>query len=203
MSFLLLHKGGAGTLLTDDPVVPAAEIPALQQSLKLLSHAEGRLETVAQQAAALADAAKQEGFEAGRRLGEAAAAAQISARLFDLEVKAAQIRAEQRVEAAKLAIEIVRRIAAEVGTETLVAGLAEKAASELAPDTHSVVRVSPASRESVSERLARFDRLTVTADPLLSDDDCVVETSSGVIRAGLETQLAAIERAWTGSVVDA
>jgi len=199
MTYLLLHQSHAATLLSDDPVVPAADLPAFRGSLELLAGAERTLAAAAQQAEALIAAARDQGFAEGRQLGEAAAAGDVRTRLFDLEVKAAQMRAAQRAEAARLAIEVVRRIAGELGSETVVSALAEKAARDLAPDTKATVKVSPAVQAAVAERLARFDGLTVAADPSLSDDDCVVETSFGVIRAGLKTQLAAVERAWTGS----
>ncbi len=198
MSFLLLHKGRAATLLADDPVVPAAEVPALRETIDLLAQAEHRLASAANDAAALTEAAQRAGHEEGVRRGEAAAAARISARLFDLEVKSAELRASQRAEAAKLAIEIVRRIAAGIGTPETVAALAEKAAADLAPDTVATVKVHPNATVRVTDRLARFDRLAVVAEPLLAEDECVVETGHGQIRAGLDTQLAAIERAWSG-----
>lgn len=199
MTYLLLHQDHSATLLSDDPIVPAAELPAFRRSLELLAGAEQRLASAAQEAEALTAAARDQGFAEGRQLGEAAAAGEVRTRLFDLEVKAAQLRTAQRAEAARLAIEVVRRIAGEMGSETMVSALAEKAASDLAPDTRATVRVSPAAQAAVAERLARFDKLTVTADSSLTDDECVVETSFGVIRAGLETQLAAVERAWMGS----
>lgn len=198
MSYLLLHKGHAGTLLADDPIVPAADISPLRDSMALLAQAEHRFAAAADAATELNEAAQHGGYEEGMRRGEAEGAAKVSAKLFDLEVKSAELRASQRTEAAKLAIEIVRRIAAGIGRPEMVAALAEKAAADLAPDTSATVKVHPSAAAQVTERLGQFDRLAVVADSLLGEDECVVETSHGQIRAGLETQLTAIERAWSG-----
>lgn len=203
MTYLLLHQGLAATLLTDDDIVPAKDVPALRQSLDVLEEAERRLGAAEEQAAAVGERAQAEGLAEGLRRGEEKAAAEVARRLFDLEVESVRHRAVQRDEAAKLAVEIVRRIAGDLGAEAMIAALAEKAASELAPDTPAIVRVAPGARERVSTRLERFGQLTVVGDPMLDELDCVVETSAGVIRAGLNTQLEAIERAWTGSPADA
>ena len=105
-------------------------------------------------------------------------------------------RRRRQEEITTLALEVVRRLVGELGDERIVAGLAERAAAELAPDTVATVRVPSAHGEAVKSRLKGRAGLTVEPDPTLSGMDCVVETALGRHYAGLETQLAQIEAAW-------
>jgi type III secretion protein L len=95
---------------------------------------------------------------------------------------------------------VVRRIAGELDDGVMVAGLAERAAAQLAPDSMAVVRVAPAAIEVVRARLNGRVGLSVEADPLLGDQDCVIETALGRTHAGLDTQLTQIERMWGEAV---
>lgn len=189
MSFLLIQRSAAATLVVDDALVPAADIPAFTRAVALLAATE----EVAGRARAEGHAA---GFVEGRRAGEEAAAADLASRLFALEVEAARGRASRRRDAARLALEVVRRIAGEIGPEATVAAIAERAVAELAPDVAVIVKVAPVAQAAAAARLAEIEMVTVAADPELADTDCVLETRLGVVRAGLDTQLAAIERAW-------
>ncbi|MDT8757384.1 hypothetical protein MZO42_01610 [Sphingomonas psychrotolerans] len=196
MSFLLLHADRLATALADDPLVPAADVGRVQDALALLAEA-GDLRRGAQDAIdAAREAARAEGFATGREQGLAAAETERQAELFRIALRDSELQRERQKDIARLALEVVRRIAGEIDDGAMVAGLAERAAAQLAPDSAAVVRVAPAAVEAVRARLDGRPGLTVEADPVLQGQDCVIETALGRTHAGLDTQLAQIERMW-------
>jgi flagellar biosynthesis/type III secretory pathway protein FliH len=200
MTFLVLHADRLTTALTDDPLVPAQHVGRMQDALALLAEA-GTLRRTAQDAIAAArDAAHAEGFVAGREEGLAAAETERQAELFRIALRDGELQRERQKDIARLALEVVRRIAGELGDATVVAGLADRAAAQLAPDSVAVVRVAPGAAEAVRARLEGRVGLSVEGDPLLGPRDCVIETALGRSHAGLESQLAQIERMWSGAL---
>jgi len=198
MSFLLLHADAGSTLLTDDPVVPAAQLPALRDALSLLTSA-GALRDRAQVAGdeAAADA-RQDGRTDGEAEGRAIAQAELGAELVRLGEQAAARDAERHADVVRLATGVVRRIAGDLGSE-LVAGLAERAAAALAGEQQAIVRVHPSTVDAVSRRLSGHSQLRVEGDPALAPTDCVIDSPLGRTMAGLELQLERIEQAWAES----
>lgn len=195
MSFVLIHADAGATLLADDPVVPAAEVPALHDALALLTAAGAVRDRAEAAGAAAAEEARVEGRAAGEADGRAAAQAELGAELVRLGEQAAADRADRQRDVVRLATGVVRRIAGELGPD-LVAGLAERAATEQAGEQQAVVRVHPSAVDAVSRRVPS---LRVEADATLDPMDCVIESPLGRTLAGLEPQLARIEQAWRQS----
>jgi len=198
MSYIVLHADRLATALADDSVVPADELRVLNGAIALFGEASALRAEIGKQAEAARAEAHAAGHAAGRAEGLEAAAAEVRAELFRLAMRDGEERRARQKEVAALALEVVRRIAGEVGADAFVAGLAERATAALAPDTVATVRVAPAQAEAVAARLAQRPGLTVEADATLAADDCVVETALGHAHAGLETQLAQIEAVWNG-----
>lgn len=195
MTFLVLHADRLATALTDDPLVPARDVGRVQDALALFAEA-GSLRGGAEEAIEAARAkAQAEGFEAGREAGLAAAEAERQAELFRIAMRDSELQRERQKDIARLALEVVRRIAGDLES-TMVAGLAERAAAQLAPDSVAVVRVAPDAVEMVRAQIGGRQGLSVEADPSLDPQDCVIETALGRTHAGLDTQLAQIERMW-------
>jgi flagellar biosynthesis/type III secretory pathway protein FliH len=202
MSFLVLHADRLATALTDDPLVPADDVGRVQDALSLLAEA-GRLRVGAGDAIdAARENARAEGFAAGRAEGLAAAEGERQAELFRIALRDGELQRERQKDIARLALEVVRRIAGELDHGAMVAGLAERAAAQLAPDSVAVVRVAPTALDAVRTRLDGRAGLGVEADPMLGAQDCVIETALGRTHAGLDTQLAQIARVW-GEALDA
>jgi flagellar assembly protein FliH len=185
MSFVVLRAGPYASLASDDPLVPAAALPAFADAISLLDG----LAALAAQARAAGHA---DGLARGLADGRAQAAAELATSLADADAQLAAARAALRREAAGLAVAIVRRIAGGLGPADTVAALAETAAAALAPDPAAEVRVPAAALAATAARLRPWPRLVVVADPALAGDECEFRSGLGVVRAGLETQLAAI-----------
>lgn len=196
MTFLVLHADRFATALTDDPIIPAADLAALGEAAALLA-AAGTIKADAERAVAVArEAGRADGYEDGHAAGLEAGAADIRAELFRLAIRDGEERRQRQDEIATIALEVVRRIAGEIGDAQIVAGIAERATAALAPDTIATVRVAPPQVEAVAARLADRAGIRIEGDPTLAMTDCVVETALGATHAGLETQLAQIAAAW-------
>lgn len=202
MTLYLLHADRLATLASYDPVIPAAEVTPLRDATAALAAASATAdEAEARTVGAIAEgrtAGHAEGYAAGLAAGEADA----RATLFDLSVRAAADRQQAKADVSRLALEVVRRIATDVGEPALVAGLAERAVATLLPDGVATVRVADTAVETVASRLAAHPGLTVVGDPALGATECMVETPLGISHAGLEIQLAAINRAWAAARED-
>lgn len=195
MTYLMLHAERLHSIVTDQPLIPAADVAKVRDAAALLVEAR-RLRDAAEEDIAETRAAERErGFTAGFAEGKAAADAVLTETLTALATKAAEDEADRRSQIARLAIEVVRRMAGEIAAGTMVAGLAERATAELTDNPGVVVRVAPQNVVATQQRLS--DRaVTVQADENLNIHDCVVDTSIGSSHAGLEIQLAALGRAW-------
>lgn len=196
MTYIVLHADALATAVADDPIVPAAEMRALEGAIGLLAEAGQIRADTERQVREARDRGHAEGFAAGRAEGLAAGAADIRAEIFRLAIRAGEERRQHQGEISTLALEVVRRIVGEIGDTATVQGLAERAVATLASDAVATVRVALAHVEAVKARLAGRDFMTVEGDPTLTDTDCVVETTLGRTYAGLETQLAQIDAAW-------
>ena len=196
MSFIVLHADRAHTLVADDALVPARDVATMQDAAALLVEARRLRERFADDVERARIGAVEQGLAQGREQARAEAETAMTEALARIEAAAAERAGAQRHGVARLAIEVVRRIAGELPSGELVAALAERTAATLSHERGVTVRVAPSLGEAVRLRLASRPELTVEPDPALADTDCVLETPLGRTRAGLDTQLAAIERAW-------
>jgi type III secretion protein L len=181
-----------GTIIKGDAFKPLADARALVSECELLAE---RLRKEGQQAL---EEAKRRGFEEGRREG----VANCAERLAQVEAQAARYIGSLDEKIVRLAVDIVRKIAPRIGAQPIVTELAEHALKEVRAERFLVAKVHPDHHASVARQLEEFkqaypmiDFVDVLADPELSLFDCVLESEAGVVRADLEVQLDAIERA--------
>lgn len=201
MSYLLVGRTAAHSLLSRDPVIPREDLIEVDTAQALVGEAEKRAEAIGLAARKARDAAVEAGRRDGYEAGRAAAEREAADMLARLEISARDARGVMRRETVRLALEIVRRIAGRLGEDKVVAALADEAVRELVPDRPVMVRVHPDRVETVARRLAPHgDRVGVEADAQLAPADCRLVSDIGRVDAGLETQLAAIERALSGEV---
>lgn len=198
--FILIRADAAGTLVRDDPIVRAAEVPVLADAHRLLDAVTALHHDVREVSESAADEARTRGYTAGHAEGLAAAAASVGEELIRLAQADVERSQAQRADLARLGLEVVRRIAADLGPAEMVAALADKAAAAVAPDVQLTVRVAPAALVRTRQRVGA--QVTVEPDETLAPTDCVLSTPLGEVRAGLETQLAQLARQWgiAGSV---
>ncbi|RVT93281.1 FliH/SctL family protein [Sphingomonas crocodyli] len=196
MTFIVVHADQAATLLADDPLISAHDMRSVNGALDLFGEAGLLRQSVHDSIEAARFTAREEGKAEGLAEGRATAEEEGRAELFRLAMRDGEERRKRQSEIASIALEVVRRIAGDIGDPAFVAGLAERAAAALAPETAATIRVPPAAFDAVTARVAHHNAISVEADPTLEGTDCVVETALGRTLAGLDTQIAQIEAAW-------
>ena len=188
MSQYCLLTAPSAVLTADSPLVRAADIERVGALSDLIAALTAERASVP----AEREAARAEGFAAGRTEGEAAgreetvqaASAEVAGALAALGAQ----RTDARAEAAELALAIVRRVLPQVAGDAMLARLIETAAAELQDEQPHAVRVPPSDVGSVAEALEGTG-LTVEADETLGDDQAVLLTRTGTAEAGLEARL--------------
>ncbi|WP_200229267.1 FliH/SctL family protein [Rubrivivax gelatinosus] len=201
--FFAVHVDPALSLATDTLLLPPQQAAAFDDALALAAalaalHAEEQ----ARIAAAVA-AGRAAGFEQGRCEAEAAvheaAAQQLAARVQALVQRHDDELAALSRQVVELALLVLRRVAAELPAEELMAAVAQRLLAplqEAGADGGHLLRLHPALVEPVRARLqARGLHLACRADENLAPLDCVLDTPGGRLLAGLETQLQRVQAA--------
>ena len=197
MSFLALHSSRQTSLATDRLWLSADDISACEDARVLLQRLE---QLVARREAELA-AAREQALAEGRDQGRREVLAQEAARLWDAwdaAARSAQVDLDTLREAlVALSLQVVQRIASELGPAAVMAAIAEQAARELLPDSATIVRVHPDVAAAVRERIGALPGvLEVRADASLGRFDCMLSTPAGQRLAGLPAQLDRLAAVW-------
>ncbi|MEO0878566.1 MAG: FliH/SctL family protein [Pseudomonadota bacterium] len=203
MTYFFLRRSddpdGAHALMKNGAYIPAGDVAALRRSVDLLKAVDkARLESRSE-ARRIEEAAYADGYAEGER---AAAAAMVEA-VARVEADYAVHCASARDGAARLAVEIVRKLLGDMASDEKIAALAAKAAQEVGAEDAVTVRVAPANVKVTTRRLSALPvAVTVEADASLSKEDCVLETPRTIVDASLEAQLTALTSAFEKSAPD-
>jgi type III secretion protein L len=195
MSFLAIHRTRHTSLATDRPWLNPDEWTACDSAVAMLERLHELHASQSARLAAEVAQARTDGFAVGRSealrsTGDTLVAA------WQQAAEQAQVDAQALRDAVvALSLQIVQRIAADLAPHEVVAALAQRAAEERMPDQAAIVRVHPDVLDAVQARLETSPALTVRADPSLSPLDCVFETPTGQLLAGLSTQLDRVAQA--------
>lgn len=215
MSYHVLFPGPALSVLANQLIVPAADAPALADALSLAQ----RLQALLDGETARVQAAEKSGHAAGHAQGLAdgarsaqASGAQALARTLSQVLAASQAQqAELRDAVLTVSLLIVRRMAAQLGPETVLRALIAQALDQLCsdglatgtpPDT-LVLRLHPSWLAAVREQMApTTEGLAIEwrADDSLGPMDCVIDTPQGRLLAGLPAQLERVQTTLQQSV---
>ncbi len=205
--FVLLHTHPQLSLATDSLLLPPEQAPAFADAMAL-AEALGRLrddEASRVQAATATGRAQglAEGLAQGRQEAQQAAAAQLASSVRRLSEQSASDTRALEHQLVSLALLVIRRIAADLAPETVLAALARQALEHLAGQragTSAVdpeapawrgcqLRLPPALLAAVQAELGEVPGLRLVADDSLAALDCVLDTPAGRLLAGLDTQL--------------
>lgn len=197
MGLVLLTHGDDFALLADGWRIPRAKARRLGEAGALLA-AAGDWAKAAETMAVEAEAeARRCGYETGLAEGRAAGAAEAARAVASLAQEVRQSLQELRASLGSLSLDVVRRIAAELGPEAMLEAIVEQAAREVLADQPLTIHVPPPAAPGVARRLWPLNAaIEVVADAKLDSSDCIIVTPHGSIRAGLELELAALERAF-------
>jgi type III secretion protein L len=198
MPLAYLVDGARFKVAVDGTVIKADAFKALDDVRALIKECEALEARLLKEGQAAHAVARREGFAQGHREGSALCAE----RLTEIELEAARYLGTLDDKLVRLVMQVIRRIAPRIGARQVVPDLVEEALKEVRAERFLVIRVHPDCVETVNQRLSEikqaypmFELVDVLSDSTLEPFDCSLESEAGVVRADLEVQLEAIERA--------
>ena len=185
-------------LALDARVVRGEAWNDLADTRALLDRAEACCRKAGEDAAVMAERARQEGFAAGRADG----LREIAATLLRVQRDGAALLAREESRIVDLAVAIVARIAPKLDAAELVPALIAGAVREVSAEQFLQVRVHPDAYAAVEAGLGEIRKslpgvadVQVVADAALDPQGCVLASEAGKVEAGVGEQLAAIRDA--------
>ena len=183
------------TLAIHGPVIKRAAWESLERADAALLLLDASRAKVERETAAAREAAVAEGHAEGRRAG----LAELAGELQRVNETNRGLLASEDRRVVELALAIVARIAPRLDIGQLLPPLVDAAVAEIQTEQVVQIRVAPAGVAAVEADLERLraDHPQITAFQVVADDalattDCVLQSESGRIEAGLHEQLAAI-----------
>ena len=210
-AFVLLHTHPRLSLATDQLLLPPEQAPAFADAMALAEAlAALRDEEASRVQAAMAAGHAQglaDGLAQGRNEALETGARETANTVQQLAQQAASEAEQLQSQVVALALLVVRRIAASLAPEAVLAALARQAFEHLAGTRNLAaghdastpswqgcqLRLHPSQLPAVQLQLADATGLRLVADDSLAVLDCVLDTPGGRLLAGLETQLARVQ----------
>lgn len=188
----------------DGHVVAAAVLDARAQAAAVLAAARDEAERIKEQAAAVREEGRQQGYADGRDAAAAetlavlmAARAEAAAALEAARPTALALAARMAAKIVGRAVDLAPAVLADIASEALRASRARAG--------RVILRVNPADHATLIAAKAELHaaliagaELQVIPDEAVSRYGCIVDTPSGRLDARLETQLAVLEKALRG-----
>lgn len=176
-------------------ILRAEEAEAWIDGYAFLDQARQRADDQAAESQQARNAGYAEGFDAGRRDGEAQAARLLATTQSDVK------RYLESLEPAlaELSLDLVRRLLGEFDAADLLARCVRQALSEWRHEHRLRIRVAPALESRVAallrERPPATDDYQVEADAQLSPGQCLLVSPIAVMDIGIDSQLEVLRRA--------
>ncbi len=198
--------------MTGDAVVPAPGVRILRaeeysrliEARNLLAAARERAAAIRAEAEEAYEARKREGYEDGVMEGRMEQAE----KMMETAMQAVEYIENIEETLVKVVGSAVRKIIGELDDRERIVRVVRAALVSVRSQQKVLIRVCPADEAAVREALAAMiasapggvSFLDVSADPRMKRGDCILESELGVVDAGLETQLKAIENALAGKI---
>ena len=177
----------------------AADVDTLPDAASLIAAAKAHAAEIEKKAEAVYEERFQQGYEDGVEAGKMENAEKM------METVLASVEFIESIENTVVSVvnQSIRKIIGELDDETRIKRIVGTALNTVRGQQRVTVRVNPAEEPTVSKALAAMTSgsyLTVVADPRLGPDSCILESELGVVDASLETQLKALEHAFTSKI---
>ncbi len=198
--------------LTGDAVLPAPGVRVLRaddysrllEAGALLAVARERAEAIRAEAEDAYEARKREGYEDGVMEGRMEQAE----KMMETAMQAVEYIENIEETLVKVVSSAVRKIIGELDDRERIVRVVRAALVSVRSQQKVLIRICPADETAVRRELAAMiasapggvSFLDVSADPRMKPGDCILESELGVVDAGLETQLKAIENALAGKI---
>lgn len=198
MSLVTIVNNEMSTLATDKLVYGPDEFNSLCTVLEHAAALKDLLDSETIRISAAEKSGYDNGYESGSSEGREEALKHIAIKLVQLSKAADLERKELRDSAGVIAITIVQKIANSLGPVESITALAQSAAAELVSRESVALRVHPKHADAVSKKFhslkdSSCQPIETISDSELSENDCILETEYGQIKADLATQLRILE----------
>ena len=198
--------------LTGDAIVPppgarvirAADYCRLIEAEHLLAAAHERADAIRAEAEQAYAERKRQGYEDGLTEGRMEQAE----KMMETAVQAVEYIENIEETLVRVVASAVRKIIGDLDDRERIVRVVRAALVSVRSQQKVLIRVCPADEAAVREALAAMitaapggvSCLDVAADPRMKPGDCILESELGVVDAGVETQLKAIENALAGKI---
>lgn len=186
-------------ILSERKVLKQHEYAALLNATSILTNAQQERTRLLDEARAQCETQQREGFAAGFAKGELEAAT----RLYADTLANARALAAMKQLMAELVTRTVRELADDLPRDAIYAKAFARLEALIEQEPALTVRIAPPRVADVERALATVatttQRIRIVPDASLRDDALAVETASGVLEAGIDTQLAALRAAIAGA----
>ena len=191
------------TIVPENGVIKAHEYTAILDAEAIIADAQERAAQIRREAEDEFEKRRQEGFDAGMVEGQM----EISEKMMDTIAASVDYLSSLESSVVDIVTKSLRKILGDLSPTDRITSVVQNALAMARTQSKVTVRVSPADLESVRSRLDEITTpyptitfVDVVSDSRLESGGCILETAIGVVDAGVETQLKAIESALSRSV---
>ena len=191
------------TIVPENGVIKAHEYTAILDAEAIIADAQERAAQIRREAEEEFEKRRQEGFDAGMVEGQM----EISEKMMDTIAASVDYLSSLESSVVDIVTKSLRKILGDLSPTDRITSVVQNALAMARTQSKVTVRVSPADLESVRSRLDEITTpyptitfVDVVSDSRLESGGCILETAIGVVDAGVETQLKAIESALSRSV---
>ena len=204
MGTMFQMTGGIVAPAPGTRLIRAEEYSRLLEAGELLAAARGRADAIRAEAEEAYETRRREGYEDGVMEGRMEQAE----KMMETAMQAVEYIENIEETLVKVVTSAVRKIIGELDERERIVRVVRTALVSVRSQQKVLIRVCPADEPAVREALAAMiasapggvSFLDVSADPRMKPGDCILESELGVVDAGLETQLRALENALGGKI---
>lgn len=201
MAFITLINNRGLTCATDQMVLTPAQVESIE-NIANLQRTFSRIRDIELK---LIENAKAEGYEKGYQEGLSASVKDVKLLFTEFLDSTIESMIETHTLTQKsileLALNVTRKIAEEIGPETVITGIAHRAINQLKAEKPIEIKVHAELADTVKQKLEsrrpRHDANTplveVIPDPSMGQFDCVITSDLGVTEASFEQQLKSLD----------
>ena len=182
----------------------AEEYSRLLEAGELLAAARDRAEAIRAEAEEAYEARRREGYDDGVMEGRMEQAE----KMMETAIQAVEYIENIEETLVGVVTSAVRKIIGELDEKERIVRVVRTALVAVRSQQKVLIRVCPADEAAVRDALSAMitsapggvSFLDVSADPRMKPGDCILESELGVVDAGLETQLKALENALSSKI---
>lgn len=204
MGTMFQMTGGIVAPAPGTRLIRAEEYSRQLEAGELLAAARPRADAIRAEAEEAYETRRREGYEDGVMEGRMEQAE----KMMETAMQAVEYIENIEETLVKVVTSAVRKIIGELDERERIVRVVRTALVSVRSQQKVLIRVCPADEPAVREALAAMiasapggvSFLDVSADPRMKPGDCILESELGVVDAGLETQLRALENALAGKI---